>query len=66
MAFRATSGAVSPSRAPLLQEGDRIDESAASYPVETLLAKYVLGERITGQRWAGCGMVAAGVGLLAF
>jgi bacterial/archaeal transporter family protein len=43
-----------------------VPATAASYPVETLLAKYLLGERITGQRWAGCGMVAAGVGLLAF
>src|SRR5207237_3587908 len=42
-----------------------VPATAASYPVETLLAKYVLKERITGQRWAGCWMVAAGVGLLA-
>jgi drug/metabolite transporter (DMT)-like permease len=43
-----------------------VPATAASYPVETLLAKYVLKEHVTKQRWAGCIMVALGVGLLAF
>jgi uncharacterized membrane protein len=42
-----------------------VPATAASYPLETLLAKFVLKERVTGQRWVGCWMVAAGVGLLA-
>jgi drug/metabolite transporter (DMT)-like permease len=42
-----------------------VPATAASYPIETLLAKYVLKEHITPQRWMGCWMVAAGVGLLA-
>lgn len=42
-----------------------VPATAASYPVETLLAKYVLKEHVTKQRWAGCFMVAAGVGFLA-
>jgi drug/metabolite transporter (DMT)-like permease len=43
-----------------------VPATAASYPAETLLARYVLKERITRQRWIGCWMVAVGVALLAF
>jgi drug/metabolite transporter (DMT)-like permease len=43
-----------------------VPASAASYIVETLLAKWVLRERISGSRWVGAGLVAAGVLLLQF
>ncbi len=42
-----------------------VPATAASYLVETLLAKYILRERIDWRRWAGAGLVACGVALLA-
>lgn len=42
-----------------------IPATAASYIVETLLAKYLLGEHIVPLRWAGACLVAFGVTLLA-
>jgi drug/metabolite transporter (DMT)-like permease len=42
-----------------------IPASALSYVVGTLGAKYVLGEDITGKRWAGVLLVCAGVALVA-
>ncbi len=41
-----------------------VPATAASYLVETVLAKYVLKEKISVQRWAGAAMVALGVLLL--
>lgn len=43
-----------------------IPATASSYVVETVLAKYLLGERVTWQRWFGASVVACGVVLLAF
>jgi drug/metabolite transporter (DMT)-like permease len=43
-----------------------VPATAASYMVETLLAKLLLKERVSGKRWAGAGLVACGVVLLAF
>lgn len=43
-----------------------VPATASSYLVETILAKYVLGERVTWQRWLGATVVACGVVLLAF
>ena len=43
-----------------------IPATAASYLLETVLAKFVLKERITWKRWAGASLVASGVALLAF
>ena len=40
--------------------------SASSYFVETVLAKWILGERISRARWTGAALVAAGVALLNF
>lgn len=42
-----------------------VPASAASYVFETILAKFVLRERINWERWAGTGLVACGVLLLA-
>ncbi len=42
-----------------------VPATAASYVVETALAKYVLKERVSPQRWLGACLVAAGVALLA-
>jgi drug/metabolite transporter (DMT)-like permease len=42
-----------------------IPASALSYVVGTLGAKYILGEEISGARWAGVVFVCAGVGLVA-
>lgn len=39
--------------------------TAVEYVFTTLLARYLLGERINWQRWAGAGLVACGVVLLA-
>jgi multidrug transporter EmrE-like cation transporter len=39
--------------------------SAASFVLETILAKYVLREHVNWERWAGTGLVACGVALLA-
>jgi uncharacterized membrane protein len=41
-----------------------VPATAASYVFETVLAKYVLKERISGARWAGAWLVACGVALL--
>ncbi|MBZ5601797.1 MAG: EamA family transporter [Acidobacteriia bacterium] len=40
--------------------------SASSYFVETLLAKWILGEKISRTRWMGACFVACGVALLTF
>jgi drug/metabolite transporter (DMT)-like permease len=42
-----------------------VPATAASFVIETLLAKYVLRERVGGRRWFGTVLVAAGVALLA-
>jgi drug/metabolite transporter (DMT)-like permease len=42
-----------------------VPATSASYLVETILAKFILGEDVRRERWAGAGLVAAGVGLLA-
>ena len=39
--------------------------TAASVVIETVLAKLVLNETVTFKRWAGAGLVACGVALLA-
>ncbi len=43
-----------------------VPATAASYILETILAKYLLGEHVTWQRWLGASVVALGVALLAF
>jgi drug/metabolite transporter (DMT)-like permease len=40
--------------------------TAASYLLETVLAKFILKEQITWKRWTGASLVAVGVALLAF
>lgn len=42
-----------------------VPATAASYVLETFLAKYVLRERVGRKRWAGAFLVAFGVALLA-
>ncbi len=42
-----------------------VPATAASFVVETFVAKYVLKERVTWRRWTGAGLVAGGVALLA-
>ena len=42
-----------------------IPATAASYLLETVLAKFILKEHITWKRWAGASLVAGGVALLA-
>jgi drug/metabolite transporter (DMT)-like permease len=42
-----------------------VPATAASFVVETFVAKYALKERVTWRRWAGAGLVAGGVALLA-
>jgi len=42
-----------------------VPASAGSFVLETVLAKLVLRERINARRWAGAGLVACGVALLA-
>lgn len=42
-----------------------VPATAASYVLETVLAKYLLQEPVTLGRWAGAGLVACGVALLA-
>lgn len=42
-----------------------VPATALSFVLETFLAKYVLKERVTAARWAGVGLVACGVALLA-
>lgn len=41
-----------------------VPATAASYVVETILARFILGEQIDYRRWAGAGLVAFGVALL--
>lgn len=41
-----------------------IPASASSYVLETVLAKFILGEHINKMRWFGAALVAAGVLLL--
>ncbi len=41
-----------------------VPATAASYVFETILAKYVLKEQISSERWAGACLVACGVALL--
>lgn len=43
-----------------------VPATAASYLLETLLAKYVLGEDVRWRRWAAATLVAFGVVLLSF
>ena len=38
--------------------------SAVTYVMETVLAKYVLKERVNGRRWAGAALVICGVTLV--
>jgi uncharacterized membrane protein len=42
-----------------------VPASAASIALETLLAAWLLHERVSGRRWTGVVLVAAGVALLA-
>jgi drug/metabolite transporter (DMT)-like permease len=42
-----------------------VPATAGSFVLETVLAKFVLRERIDGRRWAGAALVACGVALLA-
>ena len=42
-----------------------VPATAASYVLETVLAKYLLRETVTLERWAGASLVACGVALLA-
>ena len=41
-----------------------VPATAITYALETLLAKYVLGERVTWLRWAGAALVVGGVALV--
>ena len=41
-----------------------VPATAASYVFETILAKYVLKERVSPERWIGAILVACGVSLL--
>lgn len=43
-----------------------VPATAASYVLETVLAKYLLREKITWGRWAGVALVACGVALLSW
>ena len=42
-----------------------VPATAATYVIETALARYVLRERVSRVRWAGVGLVACGVALVA-
>ncbi len=42
-----------------------VPATAGSFVLETILARFVLKERIDGRRWAGACLVACGVALLA-
>ncbi len=42
-----------------------VPATAASYVIETLVARRLLNERVNWKRWAGAGLVACGVALLA-
>jgi drug/metabolite transporter (DMT)-like permease len=41
-----------------------VPATAASYVVETVLARLVLREKLSGKRWAGAGLVACGVAMI--
>jgi drug/metabolite transporter (DMT)-like permease len=43
-----------------------VPATAMQYIVKTFAAKWYLGEHINGERWAGVGLVAAGIVLIAF
>jgi drug/metabolite transporter (DMT)-like permease len=43
-----------------------VPATAASYVFETVLAKFILQERITPRRWVGASLVACGVALLSY
>ena len=43
-----------------------VPATAISFVVETIAAKYFLGERITRTRWAGALCICLGVGMLSF
>jgi drug/metabolite transporter (DMT)-like permease len=43
-----------------------VPATSSSYILETILAKYLLGEPVMWQRWLGAAIVACGVVLLAF
>lgn len=52
----------------LLQVADMsfvVPASAGTFVLETILARFVLKERIDARRWAGAGLVACGVALVA-
>ncbi len=42
-----------------------VPATAASFVIETIVAKYLLHERVSWRRWGGAGLVACGVALLA-
>lgn len=42
-----------------------VPATAASYVLETLLARWILKEQVDSRRWLGAGLVASGVFLLA-
>jgi drug/metabolite transporter (DMT)-like permease len=42
-----------------------VPATAATYVLETVLAKYLLKERVNWKRWTGAGLVACGVALIA-
>jgi drug/metabolite transporter (DMT)-like permease len=42
-----------------------VPATAASFVIETIVAKYFLRERVDWKRWAGAGLVACGVAMLA-
>lgn len=42
-----------------------VPATAASYVAETIVAKYLLKEKVNWKRWTGAGLVAGGVALLA-
>jgi uncharacterized membrane protein len=41
-----------------------VPATAITYALETILAKYVLGERVTAMRWVGASLVIGGVALV--
>ena len=41
-----------------------VPATAAGYVVETVLARYLLGEAVSVRRWAGAGLVVLGVALV--
>jgi len=42
-----------------------VPATAASYVLETVFARYILKEQVSGKRWAGALLVACGVALVA-